>query len=367
MEVPWVRTSLLEVTEASAPKGAMIEFAYPRGARAGERRTLEIMKWYESPSGVPMVTGKDLSVGGADRNYVVGLISDAVLLTVLKQWGAEHSGAASSSIDVPERGRLFVYRGAVRSAGPIEPGLLVRVQGLRDRAELNGFIGEVVKYEAERQRWEVQMIGGSGQSVGLRESHIAALSEDELRTLIKRGTTVARVQVPSRVPLRYAEMPLVQLKTGVNVGYSLCEVLGRAEQSIVGTAYCFDYPEGCKALAARQRSGVRVRVLSDHGQHLKPSCVNQHDRVAELLAWGVEFKTYRPPTGDKSCMHVKSWVCDGEVLIGGSANFTRNGIQNNVEHLIITRDDESITLYLEWFERLWLEGSSITDGRSFLG
>jgi phosphatidylserine/phosphatidylglycerophosphate/cardiolipin synthase-like enzyme len=173
--------------------------------------------------------------------------------------------------------------------------------------------------------------------------------------------------MPSRVPQRYAEMPLVQLKTGVNVGYSLCEILGQAEQSIVGTAYCFDYPEGCRALAARQRSGVKVRVLLDHGQHLKPSCVSQADRVAELSSWGVEFKTYKPPTGDKSCMHVKSWVCDGEVLIGGSANFTRNGIQNNVEHLIITRDDESITLYLEWLEHLWLEGSSITDGRSFLG
>jgi phosphatidylserine/phosphatidylglycerophosphate/cardiolipin synthase-like enzyme len=90
----------------------------------------------------------------------------------------------------------------------------------------------------------------------------------------------------------------------------------------------------------------------DYGQRRKPSCVNQPARVQELLEWGVEFKTYQPPAGDKSCMHVKSWVCDGEVFIGGSVNFTRNGVENNVEHLIITKDEESITTYLEWFERL---------------
>jgi hypothetical protein len=50
MEVPWARTSLLEITEASAPKGAVIEFVYPRGARAGEKRTLEIEKWFRSSS-----------------------------------------------------------------------------------------------------------------------------------------------------------------------------------------------------------------------------------------------------------------------------------------------------------------------------
>ena len=72
-EVPWVKTSLLEVTEESAPKGAVIEFVYPRGARAGEKRTLEIEKWYQSSSNVTMVSGKDLSVGGASKNYVASI------------------------------------------------------------------------------------------------------------------------------------------------------------------------------------------------------------------------------------------------------------------------------------------------------
>ena len=120
--------------------------------------------------------------GSVTGNNVVGypkLIRDAVLMTVLKPWRAENSGAASSSVDVPERSRLFVYRGAARSAGLIESGLLVRVQDLRDRPELNGAIGEVLKYEAERQRWEVQMIGAPDSPVGLRGSHFIALTEEK--------------------------------------------------------------------------------------------------------------------------------------------------------------------------------------------
>ena len=147
----------------------------------------------------------------------------------------------------------------------------MRVQGLRERPELNGAVGEVLKYEAEKQRWEVQTIGASGAQVRLREPHLTALSEEELKALIRRGADAAPFRSSSKKSLVYKEMPIIQLKTGVDAGYSLCQVLSQAEQSIVGTAYCFDYPEGCRALAGRQRAGVKVRVLLDYGQHRKPS------------------------------------------------------------------------------------------------
>ena len=54
-----------------------------------------------------------------------------------------------------------------------------------------------MRYEAERQRWDVQVIGGSGQTVGLRESHIAALSEDELKKILtnKRGDPLSEDEI----------------------------------------------------------------------------------------------------------------------------------------------------------------------------
>jgi phosphatidylserine/phosphatidylglycerophosphate/cardiolipin synthase-like enzyme len=77
------------------------------------------------------------------------------------------------------------------------------------------------------------------------------------------------------------------------------------------------------------------------------------------MEWGIEFKTYRPPVGHYSAMHPKSWVCDGEVYLGGSVNFTSNGVNRNEEHLLIIKDEEVVTTYLEWFERLWFAGRGV--------
>ena len=74
---------------------------------------------------------------------------------------------------------------------------------------------------------------------------------------------------------------------------------------------------------------------------------------------GIEFKTYRPPVGEYGSMHAKSWVCDGEVYLGGSVNFTMNGINRNEEHLLIIKDEEVVMTYLEWLEPLWLAGRDV--------
>ena len=157
--------------------------------------------------------------------------------------------------------------------------------------------------------------------------------------------------------------PPIQLKVGIDIGDCLCRILMQAEQSIVGTAYCFDFPDGCNVLAGRRRSHVRVRILLDEAQWVKPSCSGQPSRISELLEWGVEFKTYRPPRGDFSCMHVKSWLCDGEVYLGGSVNFTTNGVRKNEEHLLVAKDENLVATYLEWFEQLWLVATVVTAGR----
>ena len=53
--------------------------------------------------------------------------------------------------------------------------------------------------------------------------------------------------------------------------------------------------------------------------------------------------------------------------MGGSVNFTTNGVEKNEEHLLILKDDELITTYLEWFECLWLGATVVSDGRSIRG
>ena len=62
-------------------------------------------------------------------------------------------------------------------------------------------------------------------------------------------------------------------------------------------------------------------------------------------------------------MNAKSWLCDGEIYLGGSVNFTTNGVRMNEEHLLVARDDNLVATFLEWFEQLWLVATVVTAGR----
>ena len=60
-------------------------------------------------------------------------------------------------------------------------------------------------------------------------------------------------------------------------------------------------------------------------------------------------------------VHAKTWVCDGQVYVGGSANFTRNSLTNSQENVVIIKSDSVITSYLVWFEELWALAEEIDE------
>ena len=61
-------------------------------------------------------------------------------------------------------------------------------------------------------------------------------------------------------------------------------------------------------------------------------------------------------------MHAKSWVVDGATVITGSPNFTVNGMENSEELLTIIRNDDYISEYLAWFERIWRIADTVERG-----
>ena len=99
---------------------------------------------------------------------------------------------------------------------------------------------------------------------------------------------------------------------------------------------------------------MQIRILLDQRQLIaKQSSRQQPRRVQQLMEWGVEFKMYDPQGNGFPSVHTKTWVCDGAVYIGGSANFTNNSLKTSLEHVLFIKDDDVITQYLEWFENLW--------------
>ena len=86
-------------------------------------------------------------------------------------------------------------------------------------------------------------------------------------------------------------LPIIELVTYPHVGPATCRELRRVEQSIVGTAYCFDYAEGIRVLSEKRRHDISVRALIDETQYKKPSCKQQPMSISHLLEWGVEFRS----------------------------------------------------------------------------
>ena len=61
-----------------------------------------------------------------------------------------------------------------------------------------------------------------------------------------------------------------------------------------------------------------------------------------------------------------NWAIDGTVYIGGSANVTGNACRGE-ENLVVVRNDDFLTKYLEWFWRLWHDSqSSFVKGEDLL-
>ena len=52
-------------------------------------------------------------------------------------------------------------------------------------------------------------------------------------------------------------------------------------------------------------------------------------------------------------MHHKFAIVDGNVLINGSFNWTRQAITGNQENLIITEDKNITQLFMREFQKLW--------------
>ncbi|KAK3772588.1 hypothetical protein RRG08_027325 [Elysia crispata] len=97
-------------------------------------------------------------------------------------------------------------------------------------------------------------------------------------------------------------------------------------------------------LARLFRRGVKIRIITDKEQ-LQAS----GSQIWALMKEGIPIRT-----NDSSyLMHHKFAIVDGNVLINGSFNWTRQAITGNQENLIITEDKNITQLFMREFQKLW--------------
>ena len=125
---------------------------------------------------------------------------------------------------------------------------------------------------------------------------------------------------------------------------TITQTLGSARHQILIQAYGFTSRSIAKAITDAHHRGIEVRVILDKSNERDPSSVSKL-----LLADGIQVMI----DSMHSIAHNKVMIVDGQVVITGSFNFTKNAEYYNAENVVVIRDPTVAAAYLRnWNEHL---------------
>jgi len=91
-----------------------------------------------------------------------------------------------------------------------------------------------------------------------------------------------------------------------------------------------------------------VRGVIERGQ-----VNNSGSEFGQLVLAGLDLRL----DTNRNLMHHKIMVIDGEIVITGSYNFSRNAEEKNDENILVLYSDEIAQQYLLEFERIYMAAS----------
>jgi len=98
------------------------------------------------------------------------------------------------------------------------------------------------------------------------------------------------------------------------------------------------------AIEDAHRSGIKVRIITDD------ECMTQNGSdIKRLASEGIPTKTDH----SKAHMHHKFAVLDGQLLVNGSFNWTRQASIENCENVMITNNKDFVSAFARQFDAMW--------------
>lgn len=118
-----------------------------------------------------------------------------------------------------------------------------------------------------------------------------------------------------------------------------------ARKSIDIMAFSFTSAPIAKALQTKMDAGLKVRIIFDSRQ-----AKSEHSQDENMRKYGALVKLSRNHSG---VMHHKVMIIDGESVITGSFNFSKNANENNDENIVIIRSPQLASTFEDEFYRCW--------------
>ncbi len=146
--------------------------------------------------------------------------------------------------------------------------------------------------------------------------------------------------------------PLVHFAPAEDLEQLDVAALDRATHRIDMAAYLLTDEPVTMALDRAARRGVAVRILFDRGQlELRPESPALI-ALQNLAGVGVRVKTSRV------LMHLKAYAVDNRWLRVGSANFSRSGLREQDNEMVILDDAPAAKRFEATFEHLFAAGGT---------
>lgn len=134
----------------------------------------------------------------------------------------------------------------------------------------------------------------------------------------------------------------------------LISLIQNAKQNINISIYSFTNREIAKAIKQASSRGVSVNIIYDHSSNNKNpqstiGYLSKYQNIHTCLLSGKQSK-------DKKyfgLMHQKMAIIDRNILIIGSANWSKNAFLNNYETFFMTSNPQSIDKALKVFSKMF--------------
>ncbi len=302
--------------------------------------------------------------GHSGPNSVQDLVQDLVQDAAIFDTVTRIVGGAGRRLDVEmyEFGRadLADLLGAARARG-VPARVLMDPTVVQDRptaARLTSSGVSVRWYPVDDHRGQIDhvklligdgtaLVGGMNWGRHSAANHDYAVEDGDPADLIRLAAIFEQdwsLAGGRPAPLSLVDGPIAQTAPGSEIRRRLEGAAKAAKTSISAEVFAFTDPDILAILAAAQLRGVRVRVLLDPGEDVNRASFKLLAQAGIAVAW------YPVVPGAK--LHAKIGAFD-DLLVLGSANWSRHGLGVNHELDLATARHEVVTAYKARFEKDW--------------
>lgn len=126
------------------------------------------------------------------------------------------------------------------------------------------------------------------------------------------------------------------------------DLLSQAKKEISFLAFSFTDDEMGQILAKQAKAGLQIRGVFE-----RMGATSKYSEYGRLKKAGIDVRR----DGNPAIMHHKVFLIDGETVVTGSYNFSKNADRSNDENLVVLHDSALTAQYQQEFERIYAAGN----------